>query len=272
MAKAELVLIGTDDGVVLLSNPGGIGRWLKSAHAVRGQTIIATWAHPNDPTQMLCSDGTQLWRSADGGQQWNQINGPAFQRIIASRTTPDRIWAHDGSHAYLSHNAGLTWHIHAPADQIAGGSDVLWYRYGATGQLRLTNDAPWTETPAWQQVVISHDGQHLWHHHKHQLGTNQDIIDETPSGFAPLLAVTGAGCVVGTAPSGVWRYAEKWQMLDSLSAQSITVMTTTLYHPDRAWAGDNDGNIWYSSDRCATWQLIRGGLAAIRALSTARLV
>jgi hypothetical protein len=272
MAKAELVLIGTDDGVVLLSNPGGIGRWLKSAHAIRGHAIIATWAHPNDPTQMLCSDGTQLWRSVDGGQQWDHSAGPACQRLIASRSTPDRILAHDGQTAYLSHDAGLNWHTIAPADQIAGGGDVLWYRHGTTGLIRLTNDAAWAQTPAWQQVVISHDGQHVWYQHDNQLGTVQRLIDGTPADFELLQACAGDASVVGSTPSDIWRYAGTWQIIDGLSAQSITVMATTLYHPDRAWAGDTDGNVWYSSDRCLTWEQIRGGLTSIRALATARLV
>lgn len=272
MAKAELLLIGTDDGVVLLSNPGGIGRWLRSAHSLRGQVIIATWAHPDDPTQMLCGDGRHLWRSVDGGQQWDQIDGPACQRLIASRSTPERIWGHDGEHAYLSHDAGVTWQLHAPAEQIAGGGDVLWYRHGATGQLKQTTNAAWTETPAWHHVVISHDGQHVWHQHDHQLGTGQTSIADIPAGFGPLLAGAGDPYVVGTTPRGVWRYADTWQIIDSLAAQSITVMTTTLYHPDRAWAGDTAGNVWYSSDRCSTWELIRGGFSAIRSLATARLM
>lgn len=272
MAKAELVLIGSDDGVVLLSNPGGIGRWLKSAHAIRGHAIIATWAHPNDPTQMLCGDGSNLWRSIDGGQQWNQVDGPACQHLIASRSTPERIWAHDGQHAYLSHDAGVTWQLHAPAEQIAGGGDVLWYRHDTTGQLKPTNDAAWSATPAWQHVVVSHDGQHIWHQHDNQLAGAQTIIAGTPTGFVPLLAGAGDAYVVGTAPSGMWRYADTWQMIDGLSAQTITVMTTTVYHPDRAWAGDTAGNVWYSSDRCVTWELIRGGFSSIRALATARLV
>jgi hypothetical protein len=272
MAKAELVLIGTDDGVVLLSNPGGIGRWLKSAHALRGQSIRATWAHPNDPTQMLCSDSSHLWRSTDGGQQWDHIEGPACQRLIASRNTPERIWAHDGQHAYLSHDAGLTWQMHALADQIAGGGDTLWYDHGAHGQLRTSGDIAWITTPAWQHVAISHDGQHVWHTINHQLGYAQTIVDGTPVDFVPLLACTGAPCVVGTTPTGVWRYADAWHQIDTLATQSITVMTSTIYHPDRAWAGDTAGNVWYSSDRCVTWELIRGGLTAIRALATARLL
>lgn len=272
MAKAELVLIGTDDGIVLLSNPGGIGRWLKSAHALRGQAIVSTWAHPHDPTQMLCSDSTQLWRSADGGQQWSPIDGPVCQRLVASRSTPEHIWAHDGQHAYLSHDAGLTWQIHAPADYLAGGGDTLWYRHGAHGYLRTTNDAAWTQTPAWVHVVISHDGQHIWHSDAQQLGYAQTPIDGTPTEFVPLMAGAGAPCVVGTTPTTVWRYADTWQSIDTLAIHPITVMTSTIYHPDRAWAGDSAGNVWYSSDRCMTWELIRGGFTAIRALATARLL
>lgn len=272
MAKAELVLIGTDDGVVLLSNPGGIGRWLKSAHTLRGHSIVATWAHPNDPTQMLCSDSTQLWRSVDGGQAWSPIEGHAFLRLIASRSTPERIWAHDGQNAYLSHDAGVTWHIHTPADLIAGGGDTLWYRHQADGHLRTVNDAAWRTTPSWSNVVMSHDGQHIWYVDDQQLGYTQTAVNGTPANFVPLLAGAGDPCVVGITPTTVWRYANAWASVDTLASIHVTVMTSTLYHPDRGWAGDTAGNIWYSSDRYITWELVRGGFAPIRALATARLL
>lgn len=272
MAKAELVLIGTDDGVVLLSNPGGIGRWLKSAHALRGQAVIATWAHPNDPTQMLCSDSTHLWRSTDGGQQWSHSEGPACQRLIASRSAPDHIWAHDGQHAYFSLDAGVTWQAHALADHIAGGGDTLWYLHGTHGYLRTAGDTAWTATPAWQHVAISHDGQHIWHSNNQHLAYAHTPVDNTPTDFVPLLAGAGAAYVVGATPTGIWHYTDKWHPIDVLATHPVTVMTTTIYHPDRAWAGDSAGNVWYSSDRCSTWDLIRGGFAAIRALATARLL
>jgi hypothetical protein len=272
MAKAELVLIGTDDGVVLLSNPGGIGRWLKSAHALRGRIIVATWAHPNDPTQLLCSDASHMWRSIDGGQQWEQIDGPACQRIIASRTSPERIWAHDGHMAYLSHDAGTTWQTVAPADQIAGGGDVLWYSHANEGFLSTSGGTTWEPTPTWQHVVISHDGQHLWYGADGSLGYAQTRIDDTPTDFVPVLACAGAARVVGASASSLWSYADDWHLIELLHGQSIAVLATTLYHPDRAWAGDTAGNVWYSSDRCLTWELIRGGFVSIHALATARLL
>lgn len=272
MAKAELVLVGTDDGVVLLSNPGGIGRWLKSAHALRGHAIMATWAHPNDPTRMLCSNTDYLWMSTDGGQTWEHSDGPASVRMVASRATPDRIWAHDGQTAHLSHDAGQTWHRIASADSIAGGGDLIWYRDVSHGQRSTNGGIDWEHTPAWQHVVISHDGAHLWHYLDDTLGYAHTPVQQTPADFVPMVACAGSARIVGITPTGVWTYADTWEHIETLTNQSITAMQTTIYHPDRAWAGDAHGNLWYSGDRCLSWELIRGGFSTIRSIATARLL
>lgn len=272
MAKAELVLIGTDDGVILLSNPGGIGRWLKSAHMLRGHGITATWAHPNDPTRMLCCDDTHLWQSLDGGQTWNSSAGPACRQMIASRSTPDRIWAHDGQSAYMSRDAGSTWQVVAPSAQIAGGGELLWYHHAAQGHLSRDGGETWHTTPAWPSVAMSYDGQHLWHGDQQTLYYHDSTIDGSPAGFVPLLAGVGAPYVVGTSPTALWRYADAWHMVDTVGTSHISALTTTIYHPDRAWAGDIAGNLWYSGDRCMTWELVRGGFAPIRAIASARLL
>lgn len=272
MAKAELVLIGTDDGVVLLSNPGAIGRWLKSAHALRGHAIVATWANPDDPTQMLCSSVSHLWQSIDGGQTWQIIDGPPCTIMIASRVHPNRIWAHDGQAAYLSHDSGGTWHRVASAAHIAGGGDVIWYRHHAQGYQSRTNATTWDATPAWEHVVWSHDGQQHWFSHAGVLQHEHSVVAAVPADFVPLLACVGTPHIVGMAHDGIWLYTEStWQHITTLNQNHITCMTTTLYHPDRAWAGDSAGNVWYSSDRCLTWELVRGGFGAIRAVATARL-
>ncbi len=272
MAKAELVLIGTDDGVVLLSNPGGIGRWLKSAHALRGEAICATWAHPNDPTQLLCSSAHHLWRSVDGGQTWGRHAGPACQRIIASRSAPERIWACDGQTAYQSLDAGTTWQAVGGATHIAGGGDALWYGNNTHGHWSTNGGIQWHATDAWQSVVVSHDGRNLWYCTHHSLMYHDTVIDDIPHGFIPLVAGAGAPCIIGQTDIAVWRYADTWHTIDALSTHMITAMTSTIYHPDRGWAGDAAGNVWYSGDRYITWELVRSGFAPVRALSSARLL
>ncbi len=273
MAKAELVLVGTDDGVVLLSNPGGIGRWLKAAHMLHGQQITATWAHPLDPTQMLCSSADQRWRSQDGGQSWHPIEIPAFVQLIAVRTTPDRIWGHTGEVLYVSNDAGITWSVVAAADHVASGGERTWYRHGHQSLLSADGGLTWQHVDDWHHSVISHDGQHLWYMHHAQLCYEATPIQTTPpTAFRPLIACAGTAGVVGLSQTGVWRFVDEWQSIETLAHATITTMTTTIYHPDRAWAGDAAGNVWYSSDRCVSWQIVRAGFGPIRSLSSARLL
>ena len=39
MAKATLLFIGTDDELVLFSDPAGQGRWLRSAHQLQDNVV-----------------------------------------------------------------------------------------------------------------------------------------------------------------------------------------------------------------------------------------
>jgi photosystem II stability/assembly factor-like uncharacterized protein len=78
MAKAGLLFVGTDDGIVLFSNPGAVGRWLRVGHELRGKAVMAAWARPDNPLVVLAACGNDgLWRSADGGQSWqNTVPAP----------------------------------------------------------------------------------------------------------------------------------------------------------------------------------------------------
>ncbi len=71
MAKANLLFVGTDDGLVLFSQPGATGRWLRVGHVLRATRVDAVWADADDPTQLGVStaDGQTL-RSQDSGDSW----------------------------------------------------------------------------------------------------------------------------------------------------------------------------------------------------------
>lgn len=70
MAKAGLLFLGTDDGLIILSNPGAIGRWVRAGHELSGSAITAIAVNPNDPQQILAAGRTGVWRSTDGAQTW----------------------------------------------------------------------------------------------------------------------------------------------------------------------------------------------------------
>ncbi|MFV9504882.1 MAG: WD40/YVTN/BNR-like repeat-containing protein [Oscillochloridaceae bacterium umkhey_bin13] len=68
MAKAGLVYVGTDDGLVTLSDPGGTGRWRNAGTSLPGQRIKALLA-ADALTLVVATEGRTL-RSSDGGQHW----------------------------------------------------------------------------------------------------------------------------------------------------------------------------------------------------------
>lgn len=132
MAKAGLLFVGTDDGVVLFSNPGAIGRWLRVGHELRGHQLHSVWARPDNPLHVVAVTAAGgVWRSADGGQSWAQVREAAGDsQPIAGRP--------------------------APLVALAGKEPVLLLA-GGEGVLRSADDgATWTEAAAdvaWQGGV-----------------------------------------------------------------------------------------------------------------------
>jgi len=73
MAKAGIVYVGTDDGLVTYSDPGATGRWRRAGHTLAGRGVRGIIAADGDEGALAVtvglSDGEAL-SSADGGQTW----------------------------------------------------------------------------------------------------------------------------------------------------------------------------------------------------------
>lgn len=180
MAKAGLLFVGTDDGIVLFSNPGAVGRWLRVGHELRGNSVTAVWPRPDNPLVVLAACGAAgLWRSGDGGATWAQ----AVDAPVAALPAGDTLVALGGKE---------------PTLLLAAQGD-LW---------RSTDDGA-----TWER---------------------------------------------GTA--------------DAPLNGEISALTPVGYHIDTAFAGTAGGQIYQSADRGRTWQLLKDGLPAVRAIGAARLV
>ena len=266
MAKAELIYLATNNGLVTLSNPGGIGRWLKAGESLLAHPLCCVWSNPQDPTHVICGDGQQLWQSHDGAQQWHPVAGPACHKLWASRTSPRRIMAHDGTAAWVSHDAGTTWTQLGKAQQAGMAGETLWY-----DQLLSTDGGmSWQTTPV-TMVALSYDA-------KSRLTTHVDtgwMADETPLIAVPEPCVSWAVCggtpwtAVGATGTMLWRYHHEWTPLPHIP---VHLVHASLYHPDQLWAGSQNGDVWLSTDRGQTWLNVRRGLSPITAITSARLV
>ncbi len=74
MAKASLVYVGTTNGLITLSDPGGTGRWRQIGTTLEGQPINAVAAEDALTLVVTTPNGAQ--RSDDGGQNWAPATMP----------------------------------------------------------------------------------------------------------------------------------------------------------------------------------------------------
>ncbi len=71
MAKAGLVYVGTNDGMVMLSDPGATGRWRQVGHTLPGMAVQAIQAVTALELVVRTLQGYQ--RTTDGGQTWEAL-------------------------------------------------------------------------------------------------------------------------------------------------------------------------------------------------------
>ncbi|MEF3273788.1 MAG: hypothetical protein K6356_05200 [Chloroflexus sp.] len=73
MAKAGVLYVGTDDGLYIFSDPGGIGRWrLLPDTALSGEQVFGLVAA--DSLSLVVATKQAFLRSDDGGRQWREAD------------------------------------------------------------------------------------------------------------------------------------------------------------------------------------------------------
>jgi photosystem II stability/assembly factor-like uncharacterized protein len=176
MAKAALLFVGTDDGLVLFSDPGGLGRWLRIGRAFDGVPVQAVWAQPDNPQVALAAAGRQLQRSDDGGRSWQAVRDDLDVRSLhGDRSIPEDVTLLTSSGARLmSQDAGQTWAAsesgsaaHDPTRATLPGRDPVLLRAAAGGIERSADDGaawePTTSDAPWNGAitVVQPSGYHI---------------------------------------------------------------------------------------------------------------
>lgn len=168
MAKAALLFVGTDDGLVLLSDPGASGRWLRVGHELRGTPIHAVWPLYNEPQIVLAGGPHGLWRSGDGGATWQQLGDQAVTAFVGERSTPLAIeLATEQTRWQHSSDGGASWQVGdgtsiSVPDQLraelGGQQPVLLAARGAQIERSEDHGATWqattTDEPFGGEVTI----------------------------------------------------------------------------------------------------------------------
>lgn len=290
MAQARLLYIGTDDGLLLLTDPGAGGRWLRGGHELRGLPVRHLWVNSVEPTQVLALAGDGLHRSVDGGRQWvKQCEISQARALIGGHTNRSSVYLLAGTELLCSADGGASWSsrtLPAAFRALAAGDDAHLYA-GLDGQ-----------------GLASHDEGATWEPFYASLPAAIDFLASPPAQTA-LFALAG-GTVYQTAASA-WHAMpaapERGISLAVLAAKSPTILlalenggiargnlaawedapvslpwdgpaallTPAVYHMDVAFAASASGIVAQSSDRGRTWMVIRQGLAPVHAIASARL-
>lgn len=114
MAQAQILYVGTADGLAVLSNPGRSNRWLNAGHELRGQRIKALACDPDQPLEVRAATGSGVLVSRNGGQSWEQA-GAELQpapppNAIALAGQPLASLRTAGAGIERSEDGGVSWH------------------------------------------------------------------------------------------------------------------------------------------------------------------
>ncbi|MEI8308464.1 MAG: sialidase family protein [Chloroflexales bacterium] len=155
MAKAGIVYVGTDNGLVTYSDPGATGQWRRVGHALEGREVRAIIAadSPDEHGSLVVivglSSGDALI-SNDGGQSWGAASSAEADTLSALRaSTRPRIATSQGVAQWMG--------AHPPAPganalaMLAGKQETLLAAIAdGTTLVRSENNGA-----TWQQSTFS---------------------------------------------------------------------------------------------------------------------
>jgi hypothetical protein len=302
MAKAGLLFVGTDDGIVLFSDPGGVGRWLRIGQELRGQSVRAIWPAADTPLIVLAAvDGGGLRRSEDGGQSWQlALDADVLAITGGDRHEPRLMYVCTrGGEVFRSEDAGAAWApcARGPWQQAGDARIVVAHGDARKLYLGLGDGSVWAGS----------DGGSAWASYGSALPAGVEALAEDPGEPGSLYALAG-GALYRCAAASEWRVLERAPLDGVLLAVlagkqpalllaredgiarsddggvswtpvgqdvawegGVSALTSVPYHIDTALAGTGGGQLAHSSDRGRSWQALKQGLGAIRSIAAARL-
>lgn len=161
MAKAGIVYVGTDNGIITLSDPGATGRWRQIGHALQGEPVQAILSDTALSLVVRTPQGYQ--RSMDGGQSWTLTSLPAIpaEPVVAVQldgSPPAEVRASaaaDGRRGLeRSSDAGATWQPVVLPEGVLPDVTVLV-------AAQYHRDVVWAGT-AGGEVLVSNDRGRTW--------------------------------------------------------------------------------------------------------------
>jgi photosystem II stability/assembly factor-like uncharacterized protein len=291
MAKAALLFAGTDDGLVQFTNPGGVGRWLRAGHALRGAPVRLVWLAPDNPRLLLAASSERaLWRSVDGGETWAEALADGVTALAGGLADGPLLAATADGRLLRSEDSGQTWapapapgpvRVLAPGPAgtlLAAGPGGVWASAdGGAAWSLLGANSPRAVTglAVAGDTVYALSGGALFRCAAHD--DAWQALDAPPAPLSGLIVLPGrAPALLASAGASLLRSADggnTWTATtaDPAWAGPVQALAPSGYHIDTAFAGDAAGMVAISTDRGRTWQLIRQGLPPVRSLASGRI-
>jgi photosystem II stability/assembly factor-like uncharacterized protein len=299
MAKAGLLFVGTDDGIVLFSDPGGVGRWLRIGQELRGGVVRAVWPAADTPLVVLAAvEGAGVQRSHDGGQTWRQTLDADVRSLTGHARDPQALYLGTASgDIYRSDDGGASWELSPPdgrpvvcvtrlvvaaedSRRLYAGLDTggvwnsvdggaTWARYGtglsgAVADLASAPDALYALAEGLVYRCTGADAR--WE--QLESGAEPGVALAALAGKQPVLLLARRAAIARSDDGGA-----SWTMAEPALAWEgdLTTIAAVRYHIDTALAGSAGGQLAQSDDRGRGWQILKQELPPIRCIAAARL-
>jgi photosystem II stability/assembly factor-like uncharacterized protein len=201
MAKAGIVYLGTEAGLVTLSDPGGTGRWRVTGRSLEGQpvrTLVAT----NALDVLVATPGKGLQRSLDGGMTWQQVLDEQVFAVAVHPARSDILYAvtAQGEMRHSS-DGGASWQVAASS---LNENRALFRAYALTIPNGDSAASARVVVGLGDQLWLNEDGGLAWLRHGTPLPSQMTGLWISPQ-RAHLVFATAGGKLYQTALGESWR-------------------------------------------------------------------
>jgi ligand-binding sensor domain-containing protein len=278
MAEARILYIATADGLVQLANPGKSDRWREIGRAMRGQDLRAVVASPNDPLLALAASAAGIARSTNGGMSWDTVWAQPVRSLVFDTSGSIYAGADDGT--ILRSDDGdwseiarvatpiLRWTLLPGGALLGVGADGLLYERDGerwrSQELQRPDLHNVAVDPGDPAVLLLLSAGSL------ETPAGSQLLPAPTTGALLMLSGQQPVLLIGTREALLRSEDRGATLLPVAGPSAVTVLVTPPRFIDQAFAGTEQGALWFSADRGRHWAELRAGYAPIRDLAFAR--